>query len=120
MIDIEAVNLYPFEEAVSRKSCTFENAIENIDIGGPTMLRAAAKNHQRVTVVTDPNDYNKIIDELEINGKTSSSTRLELAKKVFEKISQYDAMIFDYLNHQTQSPTLFSDELIIKLSKKNE
>jgi len=120
LIDIVAVNLYPFEEAVSRKSCTFENAIENIDIGGPTMLRAAAKNHQRVTVVTDPNDYNKIIDELEINGKTSSSTRLELAKKVFEKISQYDAMIFDYLNHQTQSPTLFSDELIIKLSKKNE
>ena len=119
LIDIVVVNLYPFEEAVSKKNCTFENAIENIDIGGPTMLRAAAKNHQRVTVVTDPNDYMKIIDELENNGKTSSSTRLELAMKVFNKISQYDAMIFDYLNHQTQSPTLFSDELIIKLSKKN-
>ena len=120
LIDIVAVNLYPFEQAVSKKNCTFENAIENIDIGGPTMLRAAAKNHQRVTVVTDPNDYMKIIDELENNGKTSSSTRLELAMKVFNKISQYDAMIFDYLNHQTKSPTLFSDELIIKLSKKNE
>ena len=75
LIDIVVVNLYPFEEAVSKKNCTFENAIENIDIGGPTMLRAAAKNHQRVTVVTDPNDYMKIIDELESNGKISSSTR---------------------------------------------
>ena len=87
LIDIVVVNLYPFEETVSKKNFTFENAIENIDIGGPTMLRAAAKNHQRVTVVTDPNDYMKIIDELESNGKTSSSTRLELAMKVFNKIS---------------------------------
>ena len=120
LIDIVAVNLYPFEQAISKKNCTFENAIENIDIGGPTMLRAAAKNHQRVTVVTDPSDYMKIIDELVNNGKTNSSTRLELAKKVFNKISQYDAMIFDYLDHQTKPSTLFSEELVIKLSKKNE
>lgn len=120
LIDIVAVNLYPFEQAISKKNCTYENAIENIDIGGPTMLRAAAKNHQRVTVVTDPSDYMKIIDELVNNGKTNSSTRLELAKKVFNKISQYDAMIFDYLDHQTKPSTLFSEELVIKLSKKNE
>ena len=120
LIDIVAVNLYPFEQAISKKNCTFENAIENIDIGGPTMLRAAAKNHQRVTVVTDPSDYMKIIDELVNNGKTNSSTRLELAKKVFNKISQYDAMIFDYLDHQTKPSTLFSEELVIKLSKENE
>ena len=92
------VNLYPFEETISKKNCTYDQAIENIDIGGPTMLRAAAKNHQRVTVVTDPDDYKIVIDELDKNGETSIELRTKLAKKVFEKISHYDLMIYNYLN----------------------
>ena len=90
LIDMVVVNLYPFENTISKKNCTFENAIENIDIGGPTMLRAAAKNHQRVTVVTEPDDYDKIINELKVSHKVSSQTRLQLAKKVFKKISAYE------------------------------
>lgn len=98
LIDMVIVNLYPFEETISKKNCTYDQAIENIDIGGPTMLRAAAKNHQRVTVVTDPDDYKIVIDELDKNGETSIELRTKLAKKVFEKISHYDLMIYNYLN----------------------
>ena len=81
LIDMVIVNLYPFEKTILKKNCTFEDAIENIDIGGPTMLRAAAKNHQRVTVVTEPEDYKNVINELNLNGETTLKTRLELAKK---------------------------------------
>ena len=98
LIDMVIVNLYPFEETISKKNCTYDQAIENIDIGGPTMLRAAAKNHQRVTVVTDPDDYKTVIDELDKNGETCIELRTRLAKKVFEKISHYDLMIYNYLN----------------------
>ena len=71
LIDIVIVNLYPFEKTISKSSCTYEDAIENIDIGGPAMLRAAAKNHNRVTVITDPDDYSKVIEEIRKNNKTT-------------------------------------------------
>lgn len=96
-IDIVAVNLYPFEQAVANPNCSFENAIENIDIGGPTMIRAAAKNHESVTVVVSPADYRKVIDEIKSAGQVSAQTRLELAKKVFVHTARYDAMISNYL-----------------------
>ena len=102
LIDMVVVNLYPFEKTISKKNCTYNEAIENIDIGGPTMLRAAAKNHQRVTVVTDPDDYNIITNELDKFGETSASLRSQLALKVFKKISHYDAIICEYLDDSKQ------------------
>ena len=96
-IDIVAVNLYPFEQAIANPNCTFENAIENIDIGGPTMIRAAAKNHESVTVIVSPGDYRRVIEEIKANGEVSAATRLELAKKVFVHTAHYDGMISNYL-----------------------
>ena len=96
-IDIIVVNLYPFEATIAKPDCTFEDAIENIDIGGPTMIRAAAKNHESVAVVVDPADYSKIIDELKSHGEVTAQTRLALAKKVFCHTARYDAMISNYL-----------------------
>ena len=96
-IDIVVVNLYPFEATVAKPDCTFEDAIENIDIGGPTMIRAAAKNHESVAVVVDPADYPKVLEELKAQGEVSAKTRLELAKKVFSHTARYDAMISNYL-----------------------
>ncbi|WBF65364.1 MAG: bifunctional phosphoribosylaminoimidazolecarboxamide formyltransferase/IMP cyclohydrolase [Candidatus Kinetoplastibacterium crithidii] len=101
-IDILAVNLYPFYETVSKDNCTFSNAIENIDIGGPAMLRSAAKNHGTVdggvTVIVDPQDYKKVINEIDLSGNTSYKLRLELAKKVFAHTALYDGIISNYLN----------------------
>lgn len=98
-IDIVAVNLYPFKETISKKDVTLEEAIENIDIGGPTMIRSAAKNYKFVTVVVDPKDYIKIIEELnENNGVTKADTRFELAKKVYKHTAIYDTMITNYLS----------------------
>ena len=97
-IDMIIVNLYPFEETVAKKDCTLEDAIENIDIGGPTMLRSAAKNYEDVTVIVDPADYQKVIAEMKANnGVVSKATNFYLAKKVFLRTSQYDAAITDYL-----------------------
>ena len=97
-IDLVVVNLYPFEETVARRDVTFEDAIENIDIGGPSMLRSAAKNNESVTVVTDNADYALVLDEMRANnGSTNRSTRLKLARKVFELTSRYDRAIADYL-----------------------
>jgi phosphoribosylaminoimidazolecarboxamide formyltransferase/IMP cyclohydrolase len=96
-IDILAVNLYPFEEAVARPGCSFDDAIENIDIGGPAMLRAAAKNHESVAAVVDPDDYGSILEELEARREVSAATRLALAKKVFAHTARYDGMIANYL-----------------------
>jgi phosphoribosylaminoimidazolecarboxamide formyltransferase / IMP cyclohydrolase len=97
-IDMIIVNLYPFEETVAKKDCTLEDAIENIDIGGPTMLRSAAKNYEDVTVIVDPTDYQKVIAEMKANnGVVSKATNFYLAKKVFLRTSQYDAAITDYL-----------------------
>ncbi|RJR46502.1 MAG: IMP cyclohydrolase [Deltaproteobacteria bacterium] len=97
-IDLVVVNLYQFEKAVAKPGCTLEDAIENIDIGGPTLLRAAAKNYQAVTVVVDPGDYHRLMDEMKLNkGATSLSTRFKLAKKVFKLTSEYDTAIYHYL-----------------------
>jgi len=98
-IDMVVVNLYKFEETITKPGVTLEDAIENIDIGGPTMLRAAAKNFKYVTVVTDPSDYELVISEMQNNnGRTTIHTRFMLAKKVFELTSKYDKAIFTYLS----------------------
>lgn len=96
-IDLIVVNLYAFEKVVSLKA-DLDTAIENIDIGGPTLLRAAAKNFKYVTVVVDPKDYAQVLEEIKKNGNTSLKTRFELAKKVFKITSEYDRMIFEYLS----------------------
>ncbi len=97
-IDMVVVNLYPFEAAVADPACTFDNAIENIDIGGPTLLRAAAKNHAAVTVVTDSADYDEVIGEISRHGGTSGATRRRLAFKVFSHTARYDGAISNYLS----------------------
>ena len=96
-IDLVVVNLYPFEQTVARLDCTFAEAIENIDIGGPSLLRAAAKNHADVGVVVDPDDYPQILNALQANGSLSDKHKLELAKKAFRLTARYDAAIADYL-----------------------
>ncbi len=101
-IDMVVVNLYPFEQTVAREGVTREEAIENIDIGGPSMLRSAAKNHESVTVVTDPNDYDCIAEEIQASGNTSLSTRRKLALKVYQRTSEYDAAIAEYLATQEE------------------
>ena len=97
-IDLVVVNLYPFEETVARPDCNLPAAIENIDIGGPTMLRAAAKNHNAVTVVVDANDYARVIEEMKNNdGIVNATTRFDLATKTFEHTAAYDGAIANYL-----------------------
>jgi phosphoribosylaminoimidazolecarboxamide formyltransferase/IMP cyclohydrolase len=91
------VNLYAFEKVVE-KGGDLEEAIENIDIGGPTLLRASAKNFKYVTVVIDPEDYEKVLEEIRTYGNTTLKTRFELAKKVFALTSRYDRTILDYLS----------------------
>jgi phosphoribosylaminoimidazolecarboxamide formyltransferase/IMP cyclohydrolase len=98
-IDMVVVNLYPFEATVAKPGCTLEEAIENIDIGGPAMIRSAAKNYPDVTVVVDPGDYDDLIGELRKNGgRVSAQTRFRLAKKVFQMTTKYDGAISNYLN----------------------
>lgn len=97
-IDMVVVNLYPFEETISKQGVKFSEAIENIDIGGPTMLRSASKNFEDVAVIVEPDDYPKIIEEMKTSGgDLSYNTRLELARKVFSHTSRYDTIIADYL-----------------------
>ena len=103
LIDIVIVNLYPFEKITANPNCKLIDAIENIDIGGPTMLRAAAKNYKRVTVIADPNDYDNVANEIEKFGMTKEKTRYKLALKVFSKISSYDRAIADYLMKKNDS-----------------
>lgn len=109
-IDLLIVNLYPFQETISRPDCTLKEAIENIDIGGPTLLRAAAKNYADVTVLVDPKDYKKVMEEMkEEQCSTKLETRYELACKTFQHTSEYDAIISNYLkNKQTFSSSGFS------------
>ena len=97
-IDLIVVNLYAFEEVVE-KGADLDTAIENIDIGGPTLIRAGAKNFKYVTVVIDPNDYSKILEEIKKYGNTTLQTRFELAKKVFKLTSSYDQIIYNYLSN---------------------
>ena len=97
-IDLVVVNLYPFAATVAKPGCTLEDAIENIDIGGPTMVRAAAKNHAHVAIVTDPADYPDLLAEMQTNdGAVSDATRFDLAKKAFSHTAAYDGMISNYL-----------------------
>jgi len=103
-IDLVVVNLYQFEQAVAKPGCTLEDAIENIDIGGPTLLRASAKNYQAVTVVVDPADYAKVLHEMKAHqGATTLATRFQLAKKVFALTQAYDGAISRYLQDKALS-----------------
>jgi phosphoribosylaminoimidazolecarboxamide formyltransferase/IMP cyclohydrolase len=96
-IDIVAVNLYAFEKTVADPNCSLGDAIENIDIGGPTLLRASAKNFQDVTVIVDPADYDQVLSEIRETGNTTLKTRFKLAVKVFQLTSGYDTTIADWL-----------------------
>lgn len=98
LIDVVVVNLYPFAQTVARSGCTLEEAIENIDIGGPTMVRAAAKNWQHVAVVTDPADYAELLQEMKSSGgNLAPARRFELARKAFSHTAAYDSAISNYL-----------------------
>lgn len=97
-IDMVVVNLYQFEKTVAREGVTLDEAIENIDIGGPSMLRSSAKNFKDVTVIVDPADYERVLEEMKsTGGATTLQTRFELAKKVFQLTHQYDGAISRYL-----------------------
>lgn len=99
-IDLVVVNLYPFQEVIAKKSTTFAQAIENIDIGGPAMLRSAAKNHTYVSVVVDIKDYDMVLNEIITSGNTSAVTREKLALKAFKHTAQYDSVIVNYLDKE--------------------
>ncbi|MDX8289367.1 bifunctional phosphoribosylaminoimidazolecarboxamide formyltransferase/IMP cyclohydrolase [Metabacillus indicus] len=98
-IDLVVVNLYPFKETISKKDVTFDDAIENIDIGGPTMLRSAAKNHQDVTVVVDPADYADVLEQIKAEKAVSLAAKQKLAAKVFRHTAAYDALIAEFLTN---------------------
>ncbi|OWQ46021.1 bifunctional phosphoribosylaminoimidazolecarboxamide formyltransferase/IMP cyclohydrolase [Roseateles noduli] len=105
-IDILAVNLYPFESTVAKPGCTLEDAIENIDIGGPAMVRSAAKNWKDVTVLTDASQYAQVLEELKAHGKTSDRTRFAASVAAFNRIAQYDAAISNYLSARLEDGSL--------------
>lgn len=103
-IDLVVVNLYPFAQTIAKPDVSYEEAIENIDIGGPTMLRSAAKNHAFVSVVVDAGDYGTVLEEIRSGGDTTLETRKRLAAKVFRHTAAYDALISDYLSQVTGDP----------------
>ena len=115
-IDFVVVNLYPFKETILKDNVTREEAVENIDIGGPSMLRGAAKNYQDVVVITDPEDYEKVLKELKENGQVSQDTKFYLMNKVFEHTSSYDAMICKYLKDERKDESL-PNELTLTYEK---
>ncbi len=111
-IDLVVVNLYPFVKTIARDGVTLEEAIEQIDVGGPSMIRSAAKNYQTVTVVTDPEDYTFVLEDLETgNGTTTRKLRERLAIKAFATTSSYDGAIADYLNREQETNSTFTLEL---------
>jgi phosphoribosylaminoimidazolecarboxamide formyltransferase / IMP cyclohydrolase len=114
-IDLVVVNLYPFAQTISKPGVSVEEAIENIDIGGPSMVRSAAKNHQYVTVVVDPADYGLVLEELRESGRTTAETRRKLAAKAFGHTAHYDALIAGYFNRLTG--VSFPEQLTIPLTK---
>ncbi len=124
MIDMVVVNLYRFEDAAAKENCTLEEAVENIDIGGPTMLRAAAKNYPFVSVVTDPDDYPGIVKEMKENqGKISEATNFALATKTFQLTARYDAAISNYLGRMSSSgekTAIFPSAFTVQFSKIQE
>ncbi len=99
-IDLVAVNLYPFKETIAKPNVTLAEAIENIDIGGPAMVRAAAKNFKFVTIVTNPKRYDEIAEQIEKTGEVDDRTRMELAQEAFAHTAAYDSMIQEYLSKQ--------------------
>ena len=103
-IDLVCVNLYPFAATIAKEGVTMEEAVENIDIGGPSMLRSAAKNWKDVTVVCDPGDYGRVIDEISHEGNTKPETRLMLSAKAYTHTAQYDTMIARYMRAQAGLP----------------
>ena len=119
-IDLLAVNLYPFAATVAKPGCTYEDAIENIDIGGPAMVRAAAKNHAAVTVLVDPGDYRALLDELAANqGRTNLFVRQRLAAKAFAHTAQYDAMVSAYFTGAIGADDAsFPDDLNLSFRKR--
>lgn len=117
-IDIVVNNLYPFKQTVLKEGVTHEEIIENIDIGGPSMLRAAAKNYKYVTVLVDPRDYDAVINELEKNSQVSEKTREYLAAKVFQHTSSYDALISSYFNKKAD--IRFPDTITLTFDKKQD
>lgn len=125
-IDLIVVNLYPFEATVSKPGCTFEDAVENIDIGGPTMVRASAKNHAHVTIVTEPGDYDRIQAEMEASaGCITLATRFDLAIKAFEHTARYDGMIANYFGARVgeashEQPATFPRTFSLQVEKKQD
>ncbi len=115
-IDIVVVNLYPFKATILKDHVTREEAVENIDIGGPTMLRSAAKNYQDVAVVVDPKDYEKVLSELKENREVSLDTKFYLMQKVFMHTSSYDTLIADYLKKQ-RNDTSFPETMTMTFEK---
>lgn len=115
-IDFVIVNLYPFQQTIAKEDCTFEDAIENIDIGGPSMLRSAAKNHHDVTVICDPLDYSSLIQSLNENNGTSLAYRQAKAAKVFRLTAAYDAMIAQYLTQSVheENPERITETFVLK------
>ena len=119
-IDLVVVNLYPFEQTVANPDVTLEDAIENIDIGGPSMLRSAAKNHQSVTVVVDPADYGRVADQVSSGGETTLELRRELAVKVYSRTAAYDGAIALHLANvyeQDQPSEDLPDKLVVRADK---
>jgi phosphoribosylaminoimidazolecarboxamide formyltransferase/IMP cyclohydrolase len=118
-IDLVVVNLYPFEQTVAKPGCSLEDAIENIDIGGPTMLRSAAKNYTDVTVVVSPRDYGRVLEEIRKNGEVSLKTRFELCRTVFLHTARYDSAISAWLNNQVpeEEKTRFPNILTLQVEK---
>jgi len=120
-IDMVVVNLYPFEQTVSKPDVRFDEAIENIDIGGPTMLRSAAKNFKDVAVIVDPSDYPAILNELKTNnGELTAETKFNLARKVFSHTARYDSLISEYLNRQAKEREVFPSTLNLSFTKVND
>ncbi|MGE5174013.1 MAG: bifunctional phosphoribosylaminoimidazolecarboxamide formyltransferase/IMP cyclohydrolase [Betaproteobacteria bacterium] len=118
-IDLVVVNLYPFEQTVAKPGCTLEEAIENIDIGGPTMLRSAAKNYTDVAVVVSPRDYGRVLEEIRKNGEVSEKTRFELCRTVFLHTARYDSAISSWLDSRVpaEEKTRFPNILTLQFEK---
>ena len=116
--ELVIVNLYPFEQTVARPGVAFDEAIENIDIGGPSLLRGASKNHAFITVVTDAGQYNDVLDQIRSHGCTTPALRRTLAQAAFAKTAQYDAAISTYLAGQLEAPETFPALVTLPLRRK--
>ena len=116
-IDLLVVNLYPFAQTIARPDCSFQEAIENIDIGGPAMLRGAAKNHAHCCVVVDPSDYSRISEIVGTKEGISGEMRFELAVKAFSHVAAYDADIAHYLGTQLEPDNFFGQGMHLALNR---